>query len=85
MTKRCGKGHEMTPETTYTRPSDGYAECQTCRYARREKSNAVRGRTLADMTPEQRERKRAKARELEDWRKVHRAYLALLRSRGITA
>jgi hypothetical protein len=41
----CRRGHEMTPENTYTRPSDGYTECVTCqkasRLARRETERAV--------------------------------------------
>ena len=36
--KTCSKGHELTPENTYIRPSDGVRQCRTCR-ANQDKEN----------------------------------------------
>jgi len=80
--KTCRHGHDLTPENTYHRPSDGFGECRTCRKNRREKSNAVRSAPAA-MTIEARDRKRERERVRELWRTAHRRYLKLLQQRGV--
>jgi HNH endonuclease len=40
--RACSKGHELTVENTYIRPSDGVRQCRTCRADKDKESRAAK-------------------------------------------